>query len=69
MNWYTMGVDLGSTTAKAVIVDQDGRMLSSRVVQMGAVSKEAVRIAMDAALGDAGLSQADIVRTISTGYG
>jgi predicted CoA-substrate-specific enzyme activase len=69
MNWYTMGVDLGSTTAKAVVVDQDGRMLSSRVVQMGAVSREAVRIAMDAALDDAGLVQADIVRTISTGYG
>ncbi len=69
MDWYVMGVDLGSTTAKAVIVDQDGRMRGSRVVQMGAVSREAVRIAMDAALDDAGLTQDDIVRTISTGYG
>jgi predicted CoA-substrate-specific enzyme activase len=69
MNWYTMGVDLGSTTAKAVIVDQDGRMRASRVVQMGAVSREAVRIAMDAALSDAGLTQEEIGRTISTGYG
>jgi predicted CoA-substrate-specific enzyme activase len=69
MSWYTMGVDLGSTTAKAVIVDQDGWMRGSRVVQMGAVSREAVRIAMDAALDEAGITQQDIVRTVSTGYG
>ena len=67
--WYTMGVDLGSTTAKAVIVDQDGSVVASRVIQMGAVSKQAVQRAIDAVLGDAGLAQSDIARTISTGYG
>jgi predicted CoA-substrate-specific enzyme activase len=69
MQWHVMGVDLGSTTAKAAIVNSDGELVASKVIQMGAVSKEAVRIAIDAALSDAGLSQQDIVRTISTGYG
>ena len=44
-------------------------MVGSKIVQMGAVSREAVRVAMESALADAGIAQADIVRTISTGYG
>lgn len=67
--WFTMGVDLGSTTAKAVVVDGDARIVGSTVVQMGAVSRQAVQVAIDGALADAGLVQADIARTISTGYG
>ncbi|MCU1478047.1 MAG: benzoyl-CoA reductase [Subtercola sp.] len=67
--WYVMGVDLGSTTAKAVIVNSAGDLVSSRVVQMGAVSREGVRVAMAAVLDEAGLTTDDIARTISTGYG
>ncbi|SNT11657.1 acyl-CoA dehydratase activase [Rhodococcoides kyotonense] len=69
MNWYVMGVDLGSTTAKATVVDYSGALVGSSVVQMGAVSRDAVRRAMDAALTAAGVEQTDIRRTISTGYG
>jgi predicted CoA-substrate-specific enzyme activase len=69
MSWYVMGVDLGSTTAKVAILNEAGELIGSQVVQMGAVSKEAVRVAMEAALTETGLSQSDIVRTISTGYG
>jgi predicted CoA-substrate-specific enzyme activase len=69
MDWYVMGVDLGSTTAKAAIVNSAGEMVGSKIIQMGAVSKEAVRVAMTAALENAGITQSDVVRTISTGYG
>ncbi|MFB9073550.1 acyl-CoA dehydratase activase [Citricoccus parietis] len=69
MQWYTMGVDLGSTTAKAAIVNSDGELVASAVVQMGAVSRQAVGVAIDQVLRDAGLDSADIARTISTGYG
>lgn len=69
MQWYTMGVDLGSTTAKASIVDEDGEMVSSAVIQMGAVSRQAVAVAIDRVLEQAGLQPSDIARTISTGYG
>ncbi|AZG46596.1 acyl-CoA dehydratase activase [Gordonia insulae] len=69
MTWYTMGVDLGSTTAKAVVVDQDGTRVGSSVIQMGAVSRDAVVLAMDRALSAAQLEARDIKRIISTGYG
>jgi (R)-2-hydroxyacyl-CoA dehydratese activating ATPase len=69
MQWYTMGVDLGSTTAKAAIVDSEGTIVATAVVQMGAVSRQAVGVAMDRVLTDAGLKESDIARTISTGYG
>ncbi|SDS50313.1 CoA-substrate-specific enzyme activase, putative [Brevibacterium sandarakinum] len=67
--WHTLGVDLGSTTAKAVVVAPDGRPVSSSIVQMGAVSKKGVERAIAAALEDGGLTRGDIVRTVSTGYG
>ncbi|GAC84480.1 activator of (R)-2-hydroxyglutaryl-CoA dehydratase [Gordonia paraffinivorans NBRC 108238] len=69
MTWYTMGVDLGSTTAKAVIVDDTGTIVAAEVVQLGAVSARAVGVAVDATLAGAGLHAGDISRTISTGYG
>jgi predicted CoA-substrate-specific enzyme activase len=68
-DWFVMGVDLGSTTAKAVVVDQDGVLRGSRVDQMGAVSREAMARAMDAALTAAGVTSHDIRCIISTGYG
>ncbi|WP_067662209.1 acyl-CoA dehydratase activase [Nocardia miyunensis] len=67
--WFVMGVDLGSTTAKAAVVDQDGVLCGADVVQMGAVSPAAVARAIDGALNAAGVSRDRIRRTISTGYG
>lgn len=43
---YVMGVDLGSTTAKTVILDARGEIVSRAVVQMGAVSGDALKDAM-----------------------
>lgn len=67
--WFVLGVDLGSTTAKAAVVDSAGMLRASSVVQMGAVSREAVTRAIDEALAAAGIARSDIKRTISTGYG
>jgi len=69
MKSYVMGIDFGSTTAKTVILDLQGRMLSSQVAHMGAVSGEGVAAAIAGALDSAGLAQADIGRTVATGYG
>ncbi|MFD1789580.1 acyl-CoA dehydratase activase [Sphingomonas floccifaciens] len=69
MKAHVMGVDFGSTTAKAVIVDLNGEIVASHVAHMGAVSEQAVRAAVAAVLEAAGLGQADIGRTVSTGYG
>jgi predicted CoA-substrate-specific enzyme activase len=67
--WFVMGVDLGSTTAKAVVVDQNGALRGSNVDQMGAVSREAMARAMESALTNAGVTSRDIRCIISTGYG
>src|SRR3982074_3143404 len=69
MKSYVMGIDFGSTTAKTVILDLKGRMISSCVAHMGAVSGEGVKVSIAGALKDAGLTQADMGRTVSTGYG
>ncbi|KDE11705.1 acyl-CoA dehydratase activase [Rhodococcus aetherivorans] len=67
--WFVMGVDLGSTTAKAAVVDQDGALCGTDVVQMGAVSREAVARAIEGASVAAGVPREVIRRTVSTGYG
>ncbi len=64
-----LGVDLGSTTAKAVVVDDAGAIVSSSTVQMGAVSRKGMQRAVDAALADAGTTAEAVTRTVSTGYG
>jgi predicted CoA-substrate-specific enzyme activase len=69
MTAYVLGIDFGSTTGKAVILDETGAILAAQVSQKGAVSDEGVRVALAAALAEAGLEQAQIARTVSTGYG
>jgi (R)-2-hydroxyacyl-CoA dehydratese activating ATPase len=69
MSAYFMGVDLGSTTAKAVIVDEQGSILSSSVVQMGAVSRQGMQRAVDAVLNAVGIDESVLAGTIGTGYG
>src|ERR1700730_15950102 len=66
---YVMGVDFGSTTGKAVILDLEGRIQASSVSSKGSVSDEGVRIAIAAALAQAHIGMHDIARTVSTGYG
>ena len=66
---YVMGVDFGSTTGKAVILDLEGRIRASSVSSKGSVSDEGVRIAIAAALAQARIGMQDIARTVSTGYG
>ncbi len=69
MRAHYLGVDLGSTTAKAVVVDGNGQVVAAEVVQMGAVSRAGLARAVSGVLGSAGLDEADITETIATGYG
>jgi len=66
---FVMGVDFGSTTGKAVILDGDGKVVASSVASKGSVSDEGVQIAIAEALERAGIGIRDIARTVSTGYG
>ncbi len=69
MTAYVLGIDFGSTTGKAVILDDTGAVLAAQVSQKGAVSDEGVRVALAAALAEAGITEKQIARTVSTGYG
>ena len=69
MTAYVLGIDFGSTTGKAVILDDTGAIVAAQVSQKGAVSDEGVRVALAAALAEAGITEKDVARTVSTGYG
>ena len=65
---YTMGVDLGSTASKCLILKNGEEIIASASVDAGAGTSGPER-AVAAALAEAGLSRGDILRVTATGYG
>lgn len=65
----TIGLDSGSLTAKAVLMDGNRQIVSDSVIQMEVVSKRALRIAMGNVMGSADCKREDIAYIVSTGYG
>lgn len=64
-----VGIDIGSTTAKAVVVDREGAILAQAITRSGydfALVAEAVLVD---ALAGADLSRDAIAAVVSTGYG
>ncbi|MFH1114815.1 MAG: acyl-CoA dehydratase activase [Pseudomonadota bacterium] len=66
---YYLGVDLGSLSCDAVLIDENGSVLASSVVPTGAHNREAVSRAVQMVLSSVGISQGDVRATVSTGYG
>lgn len=66
---YVLGVDSGSTSTNAVIMDGDRNIVASHVVRTGAKSKESARKVLDEVLEKANLKREDLSLIISTGYG
>ncbi|MBW1785328.1 MAG: 2-hydroxyglutaryl-CoA dehydratase [Deltaproteobacteria bacterium] len=64
-----VGVDIGSLTAKSVVVDRDRRIVSYHVVQGTIVDEQAAVASLDRALRDAGLEKEQIGFLVTTGYG
>jgi predicted CoA-substrate-specific enzyme activase len=62
------GVDLGSLTAKAVIIE-NGTIVCHTIIPAGYKSTETAQKVMEMCLSSAGLSLADIAFIVSTGYG
>jgi len=64
------GIDIGSLTAKAVIMDSARNILASEVAQRGIiVDTEAARMCMQTAIDKANIHRDEIAFTVSTGYG
>ena len=66
---YFVGIDVGSLSSEAVILEESGRLVSYSIVQTGANSTEAAEGALEKALGDANINRSEIGGTIATGYG
>ena len=66
---YVMGIDSGSTSTNAVIMDQDRKIRAFSVVRTGAKSGVSAEKALSDVLEKAGLKQEDISWIVSTGYG
>ena len=66
---YVMGIDSGSTSTNAVIMDGERNIVASSVVRTGAKSGESARRILGEILEKAGLKREDISWIVSTGYG
>ncbi len=64
----TAGIDIGSITAKAAILNND-RVIGTRVVFTGYNAKQAGQNVMDGLLSESGLTFGDLSAVVATGYG
>ena len=64
-----VGVDIGSLTAKTVVLDSDCHIASYKVIQGKIVDEAAAVASMQQALEDVDLTRADIGFLVTTGYG
>ena len=65
---YTLGIDIGSTSSKCVILSDGKNLESSAIVAKGA-GTDGVDIVLEQALDKLGLALEDMQAIISTGYG
>ncbi len=66
---YVAGIDVGSATTKAVILDDSNQIVGTHIVRSGANFEQAAEQALGVALESAGLNRDQIERVIGTGYG
>jgi (R)-2-hydroxyacyl-CoA dehydratese activating ATPase len=66
---FVVGIDIGSLTAKTVILDDQARVVGHALVPTGAISQRAGETSFETALKMAGIASADIRYVLATGYG
>ncbi len=66
---YYAGIDNGSTSTNAVIIDNNNNIISFAIVPTGVKVAESAQKALDEALNKAGLEIEDISKIVTTGYG
>lgn len=65
---YTMGIDIGSASSKAVILKDGEEVVAKLVVSLGTGTTGSEQV-YNAVLEEAGISQKDLAYTVVTGYG
>lgn len=66
---YVAGIDVGSTQAKGVILDEQGTIVSQAILDMETNMGTAAAVVFERVLANAKLSTNDIAFTVATGYG
>jgi predicted CoA-substrate-specific enzyme activase len=66
---YVAGVDIGSTQAKGIILDEEGRIAGEALLDMERNMATAASLVLELALANAGLTSDAITFTVATGYG
>ena len=63
------GIDIGSLSTDAVLLDREGGIAGSAIIATGASTKKACEEAFSRALAEAEAAPSAVVFTVSTGYG
>lgn len=63
-----LGIDIGSSSSKAVILDTAGKIAGSSIRNIGTGSR-GPQLVIEAALAQAGIERGQIRKTVATGYG
>lgn len=65
---YTLGMDLGSTTSKGVVLKNGKKVIGSAIIEAGAGTTGPQR-AFEACIAEAGIDRSQIANITATGYG
>jgi (R)-2-hydroxyacyl-CoA dehydratese activating ATPase len=63
------GIDIGSITTDALLFDKEKGIVGYTILQTGADSRKVADVAIDKALGEAGMSRSDLEYVVATGCG
>lgn len=66
---YAAGIDSGSASTDAVILDRSGKICGWAIVPTGAGAATGARQALEQALAMAGIAESDLGSKVYTGYG
>jgi len=69
MTTYTAGIDIGSTYTKAVVLDEEFRIVGRGIQTTGFKLESAAQSTLDQALDTAGLKMEDLAYLVATGFG
>ena len=65
---YTLGIDVGSTASKCIVLKDGKEIVAKSLIDVGAGTSGPQR-AIDAVLNEAGMKKEDMAYTLATGYG
>lgn len=65
---YTLGIDVGSTASKCIVLKDGKEIVAKSLIDVGAGTSGPQR-AIEAVLNEAGMKKEDMAYTLATGYG